>query len=549
MTTIKNEMRTPQQMLLHWEREAPDYIVFNQPIDRKFHEFSWRDAVAQARRIANGLHDLGLQPGDRVAILSKNCAEWFIADFAIMLGGFVSVPVYSTANADTLGYVLRHSECRALFAGKLDATANLAEAVPAECPIIGFPYPGGLESQHHWADWLTQHAPLTAVHVPLLDDVMTILYTSGSTGKPKGAVHTYRSYAHAGTNLGTMLGCGPDMRCLSYLPLAHCTERAYVEAALLYHNTHIWFSESLETFFDDLRIARPVAFGSVPRLWKRFQLGVLEKMPARKLDVLRRLPIIRGIVGRKIRASLGLDGAKWLGGGAAPMSPAMLEWWDSLGMPINEGWGMTETFACGTSTAIGKQPRIGTIGKPQTGVEIRISDEGEILIRCDSLMREYYKEPEQTAEAFVDGFLRTGDRGEIDADGYVRITGRAKEIFKTAKGKYVAPAPIEALLSQNRWLEQVCIVGLGLTQPVALLQLAPGATDHATVKADLEATLAQVNNSLESHERLHALIVVKDEWTPENGIMTPTQKIKRHEVEKRYRALCENAERGVSWES
>lgn len=542
--------KTPQEMLLHWERTSPEVVWLRQPINRQWREFTWREVGDQARRIAAALQSFGLRPGDRVGIFSKNCAEWIISDLAIMLGGFISVPVYNSANAGTLGYVLNHAECKAVFIGKLDKAEGLEKAIPEGCISIAFPY-DTLPTQHQWNDLLEKHEPVSDVHIPSMDDVMTILYTSGSTGNPKGAVQTYSSFEYVGTHIGELWGGGPDERILSYLPMAHCTDRAYVEASSLYKGTQVSFTESLETFFDDLRSVRPTMFGSVPRLWKRFQLGVFEKTPPEKLERMLGLPIIGGMVRRKIAKGLGMDRSRWNGSGAAPIAPTLLEWWQRIGIPVCEGWGMTETFAYGTQTWPGLPIRIGTIGKALPGVDLKLSDEGELLIRCPSLMREYYKEPEKTAEEFTeDGFFRTGDRAEIDDDGYVKITGRAKEIFKTAKGKYVVPVPIESLLAQNEMVEQVCLVGSGLTQPVALVQLAQELdVDREQVATSLEATREQVNASLESHCRISRVVVVRDTWTPENGMLTPTQKIKRHVVEKKFSQITsDESGRGVLFE-
>lgn len=530
--------KTPQEMLQHWEQTTPDFVYLKQPVNRQWREFSWREVGEQARRIAAALRGFGLQPGDRVGIFSKNCAEWIISDLAIMLGGFVSVPVYNSANAKTLSYVLDHAQCKAVFVGKLDQLQGLEQAVPDGCISVAYPYPT-LRSEHQWDDLLAANKPINDPVIPQLDDVMTILYTSGSTGNPKGAVHTYAAYQFVGQQIGEIWQTGPDERVLSYLPMAHCTDRAYVEAHSIYHSAQVSFTESLETFFDDLRQTRPSMFGSVPRLWKRFQLGVLDKMPQSKIDLLLKIPVIGGLTRRKIAASLGLENSKWNGSGAAPIAPALLEWWESIGIPIGEGWGMTETLAYGTQNWPGLPLRIGTIGKALPGVELELSDEGELLIKSPSMMREYYREPEKTAESFTDdGFFRTGDRAEIDADGYVRITGRAKEIFKTAKGKYVAPVPIESLLAQNDLIEQVCLVGLGLIQPVALIQLAENINlPKEAIIDSLEQTRQQVNQALESHARVARFIVIDEPWTPENGMLTPTQKIKRHLVEKKYQAL------------
>ena len=543
-------MKTPQQMLLHWERTKPDHVLFRQPIERRWHTFSWREAMDQARRIAAALRAEGLEPGDRVAIYSKNCAEWFITDFAIMLGGFVSVPVYPTANARTLRYVIDHSEAKACVVGKLDTLDGLDGAIPEDVVSIAMPYPT-LTCRLRWQDLLEAHEPQAEVHEPAMEDMMTILYTSGSTGNPKGAVHDYHNFAYVGTELGKFMEVRDGDSVLSYLPLAHCTERAYVEASTVYHNGDLSFVESLDTFFDDLKQTAPSHFGSVPRLWKRFQLGVIDRFGEAKLDRLLRIPILKGIVAKKIREGLGLGNARWVGSGTAPIAPTLLDWYERIGLPMNEGWGMTESFAYGTSTGPGTEPKIGTIGKALPGVELRINDRGEIEMRCPCLMTGYYKEPEMTAATFTeDGFLKTGDCGEIDADGFVRITGRAKEIFKTAKGKYVAPVPIESLVAQNPLIEQVCVMGLGMTQPVALVQLATeGIASMDLARDRLADTLRMVNESLETHERLARLIVVSEEWSVENGLLTPTLKLKRDRIEARYGGLVNEATGRIAFES
>ncbi|MDX1571515.1 MAG: AMP-binding protein [Xanthomonadales bacterium] len=543
--------KSPQQMLTHWEETAPDHVLLHQPVNRQWQTYSWKRVMDEARRIATALGAMGLEPGDRVGLISKNCAHWLIADFAIMAGGFVSVPIYPTANAKTIDYVLRHSEAKACFVGKLDDFKQQQSGFPEDLPTIAFPYPNTMPCDHRWDDLLVANEPLSSLAEPQAEDIMTLLYTSGSTGNPKGAVHNYASFQFVGTVVGKFLEVDPEDRVLSYLPLAHCTERAYVEGSAIYNNSCLYYNESLETFKADLTHCRPTFFGSVPRLWKKFQLGILQKMPQEKLDFMLKIPIVSGMVKKKVQAGLGLDQARWLGSGTAPIARALLEWWESIDMPIKEGWGMTETFAIGTNLPPGEPHKVGTIGKPLPEVDIKIGDNDEILIKCPSLMVEYYKEPEMTAEAFTeDGYLKTGDCGAIDSDGYVSITGRAKEIFKTAKGKYVAPVPIESLIAQNPLIEQACVVGIGRSQPVALVQLAAeGVGDKDLARQRLEDTLALVNGKLESHERLDRIIVVSEEWTPENELLTPTLKLKRDKLESKYQEMIEAEGRGVEFEA
>ena len=541
--------KMPQEMLQSWESTRPEHVYLRQRIDRQWHEFNWRRVTDEARRMAAAMTALGVERGARVGIISKNCAHWFIADFALMVGGFVSVPLYPTANARTIRYVLEHSECRACFIGKLDDFEPQCVGIPAELITVAFPYPT-MPCTYQWNDLIAAHEPLAQDHVPAPEDTMTIIYTSGSTGSPKGVVHSYHNFASTGTRLGELLGWHDGDRCLSYLPLAHVVERGFVEASSLYYNGQIHFAESLATFADDLKAVRPTLFGSVPRLWKQFQLAVFARLPERKLDGLLRIPILSIVVARRIRQGLGLQAVRWLGSGSAPIAPSLLAWYQRLGLPIRECWGMTETFALGTATGPKEPYRFGTVGQPMPEAELKIGVGKEILIRVPSMMDGYYKEPDMTAAAFdEDGFLKTGDRGEIDEDGYVRITGRTKEIFKSAKGKYVAPAPIEGLLAQNPLIELACVLGLGMPQPVALIQLAEsGMDDRERVRERLIDTLAMVNAELESHERLDRLVVVREAWTPENGLLTPTLKLKRDVIEARYSDLVTNARREVEFE-
>ncbi len=536
------QFATPQEYLYHRERHTADVKYLHQPVDGRYRTYTWGEAIDHARRLVTALKKIGVQSGEPVAILSKNCAEWFIADYALIIGGYVSVPIYATASETTIGHILEHSEARAIFVGKLDLPDAQARAIPPEVVRIGMPYPT-MEVQHRW-DELLESDPFAESPVPAAADVMTILYTSGSTGRPKGAVHSFHNFIYAGRNIGQLLKVTAEERLLSYLPLAHCTERAYVEASTLIHGGQLWFVEALETFAENLRDCTPTFFGSVPRLWKQFQLRVLEQVPQSKLDRLLPIPLLGGLVRRKIKRALGIHNARWFMSGSAPIAPALLDWWRSVGVPIAEGWGMTETLAYGTLLPYGDEIRQGSIGKAATGTEIRFSDQGELEIRTPPLMSGYFKDPEQTAATITaDGFLRTGDRGDIDADGYIRITGRVKDIYKTAKGKYVAPVPIEALVARNPFVEQVCLIGAGLRAPVALVQLNASArrTPRDDLVVNLEESRRTINERLESHERIERFVVVSAEWSAENGLLTPTLKIRRHELEARYRSLVERA--------
>ena len=544
---------TAHDAMLAWAEKMPEREFLYQPVDGELRTFTWQESADSARRMAAALQGLDLKRGDKVAILAKNSAEWMLADVAIAMAGMISVPIYPTASCDTIKYIVGHSEANAAFIGKLDDPAVTTNAVPDTLPKIAFPYP--TEScQYEWQALIDANEPLERLHEPDPDEPMTILYTSGSTGKPKGVVISYRAYSYASQVAADVVHITSDDHLFSYLPLAHITERTVTAGPAIYGGTRCSFVDSLKTFQHDLKAASPTIFISVPRLWVKFQAGVHAQVAPRKLDILLSIPIVRGLVARKIRAGLGFSNVRHFGSGSAPISPLTLKWYQRLGVNIGEGWGMSETSGLSCGNTPFKSERIGTIGVPVDGTEMRLSEAGEILIRSPGLFTEYYKQPQLTREVFTaDGFFHTGDKAEWDEklQAY-RITGRVKDIFKSAKGKYVTPVPIEARLSGNPLLEQICVMGSGLPAPVVVAVLAEAAhhLPKETVEASLRATLTDVNRHLESHERLSHIVIVSDEWTTENGLLTPTLKVKRDILEERYRSLIGKPfGRQVTWEN
>ncbi|WP_421157719.1 AMP-binding protein [Aeromonas dhakensis] len=545
--------KLPLEMLYHWERQSPDRVYLRQTINRKYVDFTWGEVADEARRMVTALRQLGLVAGDKVALLSKNCAQWFIADLAMQMGQYVSVPIYPTANVDTIEYVLRHSEAKAIFVGKLDDWKSQEAGVPADLLRIAFPY-DTMPASHQWDELLDRHEPIPDSPVQAPDALLSLVYTSGSTGKPKGAMLSVERYAWSCEKLVETVGLTQSDRGFSYLPLAHITERVYIYGGSLYGGATIAFPESLDTFIEDVKRCRPTVFISVPRLWAMFRIKILEKLPQQKLALLLKIPFVSGLIKRKLQKGLGLDQARVLGCGSAPVSPALLEWYLSIGLQVTEAWGMTENHAYSTINYPFRADKIGTVGKAGIGVNIKISDEGEILCRCEGMMLGYYKDPEHSREAIdEEGWLHTGDMGKLDREGYLTITGRMKDVFKTAKGKYVAPVPIEGLLGQEPIIEQLCVIGYGMPQPVALVQLAEHAMkgDRSQVNAQLEAARNRVNEQLESHAKIRGILVVKSPWNIENGVLTPTMKIRRHLLEQKYANLGDawSSSQSIVWES
>ena len=530
------------QRLYHWERSAPERVALTQPVGGgNVKEFTWSEVMDQTRRMAAHLQGLGYEPGARIGILAKNAAHWMMADFAIWMAGYVSVPLYPTLAAGTIRQILEHSEAKLLFVGKLDGWDEMKPGVPSGLPCIRLPMSAASDGPS-WDEIIAHVQPLQGEPVRGGDDLATIMYTSGTTGMPKGVMHCFAAFAWSIAAVRKRLRFDADSRVLSYLPLSHVAERTLVEHGMLASGMHVFFAESLETFATDLQRARPTVFFSVPRLWVKFQQGVLAKMPAEKLDRLLSLPIVNRIIRRKVLGALGLDRCEFAAGGAAPMPPDLLRWYVRLGLEIIEVYGMTENCGVSHCTLPGKQ-RPGTVGYPYEGVQSRIDPANdEIQVRSPGMMLGYYKEPEQTRQAFTDdGWLRTGDKGVLDEEGGLRISGRVKDLFKTSKGKYVTPAPIEDKLVMHAAVEACCVTGANLGQPLGILMLnveasqrSAAAAERSALEASLSAHLAAVNALLDPHERLDCLVVVTQPWTVESGLITPTFKVRRNRIEDVY---------------
>ena len=530
------------QRLYHWESTAPDRPVFTQPLGGgQVATYTWRQVMDQSRRMAAHMQSLGLQPGDKVALLSKNTAHWLMADFAIWIGGFVSVPLYPTLAAGTIRQILEHSEAKLLFVGKLDGWEGMKPGIPAGLSCISLPLApaDAAKSYPMWDSIVAKTQPLKGNPLRPADELATIMYTSGTTGAPKGVMHSFGTFAW-GIQAGLKrVPLDSNARMLSYLPLSHVAERALVEHGLLATGMSVYFAESLDTFTADLQRARPTAFFSVPRLWVKFQQGIGAKMPPAKLNRLLKIPILGGIVRKKILTALGLQDCTFAAGGAAPMPPDLLRWYNKLGLDLVEVYGMTENCGVSHATLPGKQ-RPGTVGLPYDGVQCRLDPvTSEIQMKAPCLMLGYYKEPELTKQALTeDGWLKTGDKGAMDAEGNLKITGRVKDLFKTSKGKYVAPAPIEDRLVMHNAIEACCVTGANLGQPLALAMLNIDATKQASTpegKAALEASLTAhikaINELLDPHEQLDCLVVTAEAWTVDNDLITPTFKVKRNRIE------------------
>lgn len=532
---------SPLEKLYYWETYTPDKIFLRQPIQGLWKEWTWKDAGLEIRKLAAALKGCGLKNGSHIAILSKNCAHWIMADLAIMMAGHVSVPLYPNLTAGTIHQILEHSDASMVFVGKLDGWEQMKEGIPSTVQMISFPFYGP-EAGIKWDNFLAGHAPLEDNIIRKDDELATIIYTSGSTGLPKGVMHKIGNYGFTATNAVDYIGLRPSERFFSYLPLAHIAERFFVEQGALYSGGQIAFAETLDSFLDNLREARPTLFLGVPRIWKKFQEGILSKLSQQRLQLFLRIPILSSFIKNKIRKGFGFDETRIMYTGASPIPEELLRWYRQIGFVIGEGYAMTENFAYSFGSLI-EEAKPGYVGHLLDHVDLKFGEDDEILIRHQGMMDGYYKDPELTASSFTeDGFLKTGDRGRLHADGFLKIIGRTKEVFKTSKGKYVVPGPIEMKVGDHADIEMSYVTGEALPQPIVLITLTENGKRRKkeSMIEELSQHIKSVNGQLDAHEKIGRAIVLEENWTIENNMLTPTLKLKRREIDGRYATYYEN---------
>ena len=544
-----------------WEKEFKDKPFLRQPFGDKWEEYTWGQVGQMARKLASGLKSLGLRERAHIGLISKNCREWIIADLAIMIAGYVSVPFFPSLKGKELAYVMDFGDVDALFVGKIETWDEIKNDLPKDMPLISFPtYKGfsNITKGYQWFDFINKFEPLMEPNVPKLSDLWTIIFTSGTTGNPKGVMLSY--LANDMTKVITedsnplKVNFSGDNDFISFLPLNHIAERVVVEHTCFRFGGTISFVESLETFSKNLQDVQPHVFFAAPRVWTKFQLGILSKFSQKKLDTFLKIPIISGIIKGKLKKALGLSRARATVSGAAPMQVTQIEWFRKIGVYITNGYGMTENCAICTQVDGRDFGKMASVGKPQSRVEVKIDNSnGEILMRGPFLMDGYYKRKELTDETLRGGWLHTGDKGFIDEDNYLHITGRVVDSFKTSKGKYIEPLTLEYYFGDIKELEEVCVAGLGMSQPLCLAQLSDIGREMS--KEDLTNMLTEkfneINSGLENYKKMSTLIIVKDKWTEENNAIGPTLKIKRGTIDKMYSSNYESWEedkRNVIWE-
>jgi len=500
-----------------------------------FTEWTWQQARAEINTAAAWMEQRYGASQANIILLSRNRAHWFMADLAIIGSGNVSIPIFTTLAPSVAEYIFDFCEAAVLILGEADNWASLREVLPDAIEIITLPGVD-IDMPHiRWQDMLDECAGLEPQHKPQHDDLVSLVFTSGTTGVPKGVMQTHDSMLLPMQRSIKMMKLeGMDHpRFLSYLPLSHIAERQVVMVQSMLTGGVVTFNESLATLLRDMADTRPSFFFGAPRVWEQLQQGVLARFGSQEaLEAA--LAADHDGVGQKIRTSLGLDDAVYLLTAAAPTPPALIHWFAELGLRVMEGFGQTEIMV--TAACTQERCRIGSIGPALDQVEVKISDIGEILFKAEGAAVGYYKMPEKTAETFVDGWVHTGDKGYIDDDGFIFLTGRVKDYFKTIQGKFVAPAQVENHFAKSQWTEQLCLLGRGYSKTVMVCVLSEAAMkmDKNDIEKSLIEQVAEVNRKVEHHARIGAVIISEQPWTIENTMLTPTLKIRRDEVESRF---------------
>lgn len=560
---------------------------------------TWGEYGLAVDEVAAGLVGLGIAAGDRVGLLSGNRPEWHIADLAILSIGAVTVPVYPTSSSPQVAYVLADSGARVCF---VDGAEQLAKVLLhlGELPllerIVGLlPFPGldrdsvvieVARLRSDGRELLADRPDAVAARAAEVtaDSIATLVYTSGTTGPPKGTVLTHGNIDWTAQAVDAMVHLTPDDRFLSYLPLSHIAERVTSHVGQIVSGGETWFAQSLATVADDLRACRPTIFFAVPRVWQKFHEAIQEQVAAKPKPlrlvierylaagqavlvaresgaqppprVARTYRLLDRTIGATLRRHLGLDRARIVVSSAAPIHPDLVRWFHAIGLPIAEVWGQTED--CGPATVNPPDAiRIGTVGVPLPGLEVRVADDGELLVRGGSVCAGYHGHPVATAELIdPDGWMSTGDLGAMDADGYVRITGRKKDLIINAAGKNISPSEIESRLGMEPLIGQAVVVGDGRRYLVALLTLDTDAaagwaghhgafSDIATLvndpalRAEVDAAVQRVNRQHAPVEQIKRWRLLHEPFSVEGGELTPTMKVKRAVVIERNAELVE----------
>jgi long-chain acyl-CoA synthetase len=579
---------------------SQDSVAFRVKRDGEWTPISWNDYGAAVRRAAGGLLSLGIDRGDKVALISLNRPEWHEADLAVQSLGAVTVPIYVTNSPPQVSYIVGHSEAMAMFCENAGQVAKVLEKrrdLPNLTKVVVFD-PEGVALDDFVMTWealltagdrhLGTHPSSVDEHVAAVkpQDLATFVYTSGTTGPPKGSMLTHSNVVWTCGSLGQILEAGPGDRRLSYLPLSHIAERMTSHFLQIFQGTETWFAQSIDTLRDDLQACRPTIFFGVPRVWEKFYAGLtalLGSLPEEQREKaeqavqlgLKRVEASQAGISLPpeleeqykmadaalfalARGALGLDQARAMISGAAPINPEVLRFFHAIGLPVAEVYGQTED--CGpTSINRPEGIRIGTVGPPLPGVEVKIAEDGEVLVRGGNVGPGYYKDPEGT-KALIDeeGWMHSGDIGEFDEAGYLRITDRKKDLIITAAGKNIAPQVIENMLKYSPWISQVVVIGDRRPFLTALITLDQekvtqfaeqksiphkdfaALVRHPDIQQLVEVAVQEVNKDLARVEQVKRWIVLERDFLQEHDEMTPTMKVRRKAINEKYADVIES---------
>ncbi len=537
-------MKTPDtlpELVAQWAEQEPERVWLRDLHEEGSHDYSWAQAQQQISAMAAMLEQR-VGHGEKMVLLSRNRAHWVMADLAIIASGNVTVSMFTTLPGSTADYIFQLTEAKVIFVGETSNWEQIAPILPEGVLVVTLPGVEVAQPHEKWDDLQRQYEGQAPAYQCQPDDMISLVFTSGTTGLPKGVIQTHNSNLIPIRRFTNMFGIAKDPRYFSYLPLSHIAERQIVEFSSIVLGGEVNFNESLDTLPRDLQRTRPHVFFGPPRIWEQLQQAVIGKFGGKDaLDAA--LAQDKTGIGQLVLEGLGLNEVEYCLTAAAPTPPALIHWWDELGLTLMEGFGQTE--AMGVILSSHEHRRVGSIGKPIGEVQYKVTEEGELAIKADGCTPGYYKQEDKTAELIRDGWLHTGDKVRVDEDGFIYITGRVKDYFKTIQGKFVAPPPIEGAFAKNAHAEQQCLLGRGYSKTVMVAVLTEEAQGlpEQDIEESVLSTIREINEELEKHARIGAVILSREAWSIENEVLTPTLKIRREKVEERFAELAEQLAR------
>ncbi len=533
---------TLTEYLDHWADTAGDDIWLIDRHGDEFTNWTWAQAREQAYALAAWQEENLPGPGVMAGILSRNCAHWFMTDLGVIAAGNVSVPMFTTLPGETAEYVMDFTDMKILFVGQTENWDQVSAVLPEGIQLITLPGASIEQDHQKWEDVVAPYLGRKPAHQAKADDLVSIVFTSGTTGVPKGVMQTHESNILPICRFLDVFELPERARKFSYLPLSHIAERQIVEFSSLIDGGTVYFNENLLTILRDLPDCRPHLMFGAPRVWEQLQQVIVGHFGGQEAIDTQLEQDAEGTA-RQVQGMLGLSEAVYLLTAAAPTPPSLINWYENFGLTLMEGFGQTE--AMGLIANNHGDRRIGSIGKPRGEVEVALTEEDELICKAEGLSPGYYKMPDKTAETFKDGWVYTGDKARIDEDGFIFLTGRVKDYFKTIQGKFVAPTPIENEFSQNPHTDQICLLGRGYSKTVMVCVLNGFAqkAEREAIEKDLKALAHTVNEVVDKHARLGAVIISTEPWSIENAMLTPTMKIRRERVETKFGELAESLAR------